>query len=124
MLSKLKEKVKIYESDIITALVIVLVALIAFGLGRLSVLLEKKEPIRVETAPAAAVFTEVGLPTGSPTSSAAAEKLYVASKQGTKYHFPWCPGAQSIKEENKIWFFSKEEAEKAGYNPAANCKGL
>ena len=49
---------------------------------------------------------------------------YVASKSGTKYHYPWCPGAQSIKEENKIWFFTKEEAEKAGYQPASNCKGL
>jgi len=52
------------------------------------------------------------------------EKSFVASKNGTKYHYPWCPGAQSIKEENKIWFSTKEEAEKAGYQPASNCKGL
>ncbi|TSC62722.1 MAG: hypothetical protein G01um101448_259 [Parcubacteria group bacterium Gr01-1014_48] len=49
---------------------------------------------------------------------------YVASKKGTKYHFPWCGGAARISEENKIWFNSKEEAEKAGYTPAGNCKGL
>jgi hypothetical protein len=48
----------------------------------------------------------------------------VASKNGTKYHFLWCPGASTIKEENKIYFTSKEEAEKAGYKPAVNCKGL
>ena len=118
MLAKLKEKIKSYENDIITASVIILVGLISFGLGRLSVLLRKKEPIRIETAPAA--VSEVGAPTfGAPTSD-----KYVASQQGAKYHFPWCPGAQSIKEENKIWFSSKEEAEKAGYKPAANCKGL
>lgn len=49
---------------------------------------------------------------------------YVASKSGTKYHLPWCPGAQSMREENKIWFATKEDAERAGYKPASNCKGL
>jgi len=49
---------------------------------------------------------------------------YVASKNGSKYHFPWCSGATRMKEENKIWFETKEAAEKAGYGPAANCKGL
>jgi len=48
----------------------------------------------------------------------------VASKNGTVYHFPWCSGAQRINEENKIWFTSQEEAQAAGYRPAANCKGL
>lgn len=50
--------------------------------------------------------------------------LYVASKNGTKYHLPTCPGAKRIKEENKIWFDSKTEAEQAGYEPAKNCKGI
>lgn len=121
MLSKLKEKVKTYQNDIITAAVIILIALIAFGLGRLSVLLEKKTPIVIEEMPAAAGKIEVEHPAAIRGSTS---NLFVASKQGTKYHFPWCPGAQSIKEENKIWFSSKEEAEKSGYKPAANCKGL
>jgi len=50
--------------------------------------------------------------------------MYVASKNGTKYHFPWCSGAKSISEVNKIWFNSVEEARASGYAPAANCKGL
>ena len=48
----------------------------------------------------------------------------VASKNGTKYFLPWCGGASQIKDENKIWFSTKEAAEAAGYAPAANCKGL
>lgn len=48
----------------------------------------------------------------------------IASKSGTKYHFPWCAGAKSIKEENKVWFASTQEARAAGYEPASNCKGL
>ena len=58
----------------------------------------------------------------SPTP--AGEKLYVGSKNGEVYHFPWCSGAQRMKEANKIFFSSREEAEKAGYRPAANCEGL
>ncbi|MCA9052050.1 MAG: hypothetical protein KDA89_25100, partial [Planctomycetaceae bacterium] len=49
---------------------------------------------------------------------------YVASRNGSKYHFPWCAGAQAMSETNKIWFDSVEEARKAGYTPAGNCKGL
>ena len=33
-------------------------------------------------------------------------------------------GRLSIIEKNKIWFGSIEDARKAGYTPAANCKGL
>lgn len=48
----------------------------------------------------------------------------VASKSGTKYYFPWCGTVKRIKEENKVWFASREAAEAAGYEPAANCKGM
>lgn len=49
---------------------------------------------------------------------------YVGSINSTKYHLPWCAGAKQIKEENKIWFATKEDAAAAGYSPAANCKGI
>jgi len=115
-----KEKIKPYEKDLILAAVIILVALISFGLGRLSKIEESRTPITIENLTGAIHQGESldaiqGLPL---------EKSFVASKNGTKYHYPWCPGAQSIKEENKIWFSTKEEAEKAGYQPASNCKGL
>jgi hypothetical protein len=58
------------------------------------------------------------------TQAVASEGSYVASKSGEKYHLPWCSGAQHIKEENKVWFKTKAEAEAAGYTPAANCKGI
>lgn len=48
----------------------------------------------------------------------------VASKNGTKYHLPTCPGAKQISDKNKITFNSAEEARAAGYSPASNCKGL
>ncbi len=46
--------------------------------------------------------------------------MFVASKNSKIYHRPDCKYVNSIKEENKIWFQSAEEAEKAGYT-AHNC---
>ena len=46
----------------------------------------------------------------------------VASSGGTKYHKLDCPGADSIKEDNKIYFNSLQEAKAAGYTAASNCK--
>jgi len=46
----------------------------------------------------------------------------VASSGGTKYHRLDCSGADSIQEDNKIYFDSIDLAQAAGYTPAANCK--
>lgn len=60
----------------------------------------------------------------APVAAPATTGTYVGSKGGTKYHLPTCSGAKRIKEENKVWFSTKEEAMAAGYTPAANCPGL
>ena len=49
---------------------------------------------------------------------------FVASKKGSVYHLPWCPGAIKLLEKNKIFFKTKKGAEKEGYSPAKNCEGL
>lgn len=85
---------------------------ISFSLGYLAAKDEYKEEVRIDTSAMVSATTEEG------------ERVYVASVTGTKYHFPWCSGAQRIKEENQIWFSSKEDAELAGYEPATNCPGL
>ncbi len=53
-----------------------------------------------------------------------AEGVYEAARGGTVYYLPTCSGAKKIAEKNKIWFDSKAEADKFGYKPAKNCKGL
>jgi methylphosphotriester-DNA--protein-cysteine methyltransferase len=66
-------------------------------------------------------------PTPQPAAAAAAlptTGAYVASRTGTKYYLPTCGTAKRIKDENKVWFATKADAEKAGYEPATNCKGL
>jgi hypothetical protein len=48
----------------------------------------------------------------------------VASKTGTKYHLPSCPGAKQISAKNLVVFESIEAAKRAGLTAAANCPGL
>lgn len=116
--------------------ILILTGTLSFGLGRLSKIIDSQVPIRVENANLAGKHS--GAVAGAETSNSGGEALtpasetaslpaagrYVASKSGEKYHLPWCSGAQRIKEENKIWFVTKEEAERAGYTPAANCPGI
>ena len=131
MLSAFLAKVKNWftprENELFLAATIILVALISFGLGRLSAFRSEKFPIQF-IEPQNQEGRVLGAVTPPPAVNSAkvetGDKLYVASKNGSAYHFPWCSGAQRIKEANKIYFSSREEAEKAGYRPAANCEGL
>lgn len=113
-------------------LIILLVGTAGYGLGRLSMQSETREEVKINTPEGQRVSELPGRQTGVPFQSAlqtasvheAASGEVVGSKNGTKYHLPWCSGAQRILETNKVWFASKVEAEKAGYTPAANCPGL
>lgn len=125
MLSQFKKIIN--NPDTFVVLTIILVALIAFGIGRLSV--PSKEPIQIMNLEKATVED---ISPYAPTDVGASEDKKEVNYQGKvvgsvnsdKYHLPECPGAKQISEKNKIWFDSIEEAEKAGYKPAANCPGL
>lgn len=120
------------SSDFVLSAIIVVVSLTSFYLGKVSV--SEQIPLQSLEAQAARPQNEnlqqniqginPATSSTSPLSKNATGKGYVASKSGTKYHLPWCGSAKQIKEENKIWFATKEEAEKAGYTPASNCKGI
>ena len=103
--------------------IIILVGLAGFSLGRLSALEENKTPIKI-THPQEASAVSAGQRNPSGETEMNLGGYLVASKSGTKYHFPWCAGAQQINEANKIYFKSAEKARAAGYSPASNCKGL
>lgn len=120
----IKIKLESHKNDIFTAGIIILTAVAGFGLGRLSAIYGQKKSIEIEypkvsadKAAAVADFSNLKVLLNE-------EKMYIASKNSDKYYLPWCSGVQRIKEENKIWFASKEDAEKAGYKPSANCKGI
>jgi len=136
-LNKIALKVKtasrvLEDKDVFTVIIIILVAFSSFGLGRVSSIDSTKVPIFVENG-ASLAPKSLDVEVNAADSSTPAEisnnteifaGKYVASRNGTKYHYPWCSGAQRIKDENKVWFESTEAAKKAGYQPASNCKGL
>lgn len=106
--------------DLFLAVTVMMVAIISFGLGRLSKIREEKIPITIENA-----ATSTGVSNSQRAALTIGEqRIFVASKNGKKYYYAWCESAQKIKEINRVWFSSKEEAERAGYDPAVNCKGL
>lgn len=110
-------------------IIIVLVATISFFLGRISGLQGKKPPVRIINSSSSEQTNAVSniqqtAAVGAISSSQVSSGQVVASKSGTKYHYPWCAGAGQISEKNKITFNSIAEARAAGYTPASNCKGL
>lgn len=93
--------------------IVFLVALAAFGLGRLSALEGTRTGVSITEAPSLA--HPRGMYRGG---------LYVASRGASSYYYPWCGGATRIAPENQVWFKTEAAAQKAGYTPAKNCKGL
>ena len=128
------------KEDLFLYAIIVLMGIGSFGLGRLSATKEDSIKPWVQTAELGSISAptqgrdsdrNVGAPYSLPAEEQAALStvmpaggFYVASAKGTKYHLPWCAGASKISEENKVIFKTKDEAEKAGYAPAGNCKGI
>ncbi|MFC1801955.1 hypothetical protein ACFLY7_00735 [Patescibacteria group bacterium] len=106
------------KDDIFIILLIILVAIISFGLGKLSQIEQMRGELKIKYLESG----EVGLDNLSNKTKQLSQ--LVASKKGSKYFLPWCSSAQTIKENNKVWFSSKEEAEGKGYTPAKNCKGI
>lgn len=129
---RLFEWIKTNNKELYLSAVIILVATISFGLGRLSKIREEKTPITIENVGTSTEIianasnknvTEKMLEQNFGNISES-PKIFVASRNGKKYYYAWCESANVIKEQNRIWFATKDAAEKAGYQPAANCKGL
>ena len=123
MLSRFKNFIN--NPDRFFILIIVLVALIFFGIGRLTS--PKEEPIQImnlEKARPSSLRSEDGGQASVEAINTDYQGKALGSINSDKYHLPDCPGAKQISEKNIIWFDSIEEAEKAGYKPAANCPQL
>lgn len=96
-----------------TIALVVVTCLGAFGLGRLSALVEARPLVELRHAPEMAAPAALNL-----------GGQLVASKYGSYYYYPWCSGAAKIAQANQRWFPDTASAEAAGYRPAKNCKGL
>ncbi len=124
------------KEDLFVAILICLVGFISFGLGKLSAIekgtgkglatVSESLADNTDSATQSAAVTKEN-PISEPKAATQAQSgphFLVASKNGTKYYFPSCSGVSRIKEENKVWFGSFDEAKAAGLTPASNCPGL
>jgi hypothetical protein len=105
--------------DVLIVIIVILVGLGSFGLGRLSKEAQN-EGLWVEYANEGANVinslntAENGL---NQTSSA-----FFASSKGTKYYSVTCSAGKTIKQENRVYFNTREEAEGAGYELSSSCR--
>ncbi len=124
MLAKILETI---NKNAFLIVLMLLVSFFSFQLGRISSP-PGSGPIKIQNAAIREILTETQNPNykiqSLDSENRGVEKIdfhVVVSKNGSKYHFLWCSGAKQIKEENKVYFNSEEEAVAAGYTLAANC---
>ena len=118
-----KLKSLMLEDQVFYGFLIILVGGVSFLLGRFSIAETAQTTIdKVQFTKDVTLVSQL-LPPISDSSAMSGEEV-IASKTGTKYHRPDCPGAKQIKLENQIRFSSVAAATAAGYTPASNCPGL
>jgi len=108
---------------ILSGIIFVLIGLVSFLLGRLSksnfkpgIQIEYQETKETNVISAPTLNeTNPTIPVLNPKGN------YFASKRGKKYYSIDCSAGKSIKLENRVYFDTKEEAERAGYEPSASC---
>ena len=111
--TKIKHFYTALPLEVLFSMLIILVGFAAFGLGRLSALVEAQKSVQLSYDTSLATQQQVTL-----------NDSVVASKNGAKYCFPWCGGVNRISQKNKITFKTVQDARNAGYLPARNCRGL
>lgn len=119
--------------DIFIIMIIVLVGLSSFELGRLSKNtsnsgIKIEYPKKEDTQTANILNSMPNLSSNSLNSGVSSKKevktegSYFASKIGHKYYSISCSAGKNIKLENRIYFSTKTEAEKAGYALSSSCR--
>ncbi|MFA5791605.1 MAG: hypothetical protein WC884_01040 [Candidatus Paceibacterota bacterium] len=132
-----KEKIKQFiESkkgkDILIVIIVILVGLGSFELGRLSkeATSEGIKILSVQTGEnsnqidnqeANVISTENTVSKNIDSSNSLLLKTFFASSRGSKYYTISCSAGKTIKQENRIYFTTGEEAEKAGYTLSSSC---
>ncbi|MBU0998706.1 hypothetical protein KKG24_00135 [Patescibacteria group bacterium] len=104
--------------DLLTVIIVILVGLGSFELGRLSSKENSFSGIKIE-------YPDQGInQAASPIitqNSNSVGKIFFASSKGSKYYTISCSAGKTIKQENRIYFTTGEEAQAAGYSLSSSC---
>ncbi|MDD5721329.1 MAG: Ada metal-binding domain-containing protein [Candidatus Pacebacteria bacterium] len=115
--------------DILVVVIVILVGIGSFELGRLSkknsqkgLKIEYTNPITGKTANVLSAFinSENRAPAENNTNNSG--KNFFASSKGSKYYSLGCSAGKTIKQENRVYFTTGEEAQAAGYTLSTSCR--
>ena len=131
------EKIKYFiqsekGKDILIIIIVILVGLSSFQLGRLSKENTSNNGIRIEyplndqNIPLETNLSQINGNNTPKTTQINQIKTqvtgnYFASKRGKKYYPVGCSAGNTIKQENKIYFSTSTDAEKVGYELSGSC---
>lgn len=108
--------------DVLTVIIVILVGLGSFELGRLSkqnqgsgIKIEYPAQMQNQTANVISATNSTKLQNNS-------NKNFFASSRGSKYYPVTCSAGKTIIQENRVYFATKEEAEGAGYELSSMCR--
>ena len=120
--NKIKGKIDIDKFSFLYLIIIICVGISCFCLGRISTnIFDDGSNDDILYGNSYNSYTDDDSRGDMNAVNTSAGKKYVASKNGKLYYSLNCSGAKRIKEENKIFFASKDEAEKSGYSLATSC---
>jgi hypothetical protein len=111
--------------DILIVIIVILVGVGSFELGRLSnetnsTGVKVEYPDQNSEQPAS--VTSLVNPDQQLASATTLEnKNFFASSKGSKYYTVSCAAGKTIKQENRVYFNTGEEAETAGYTLSSSC---
>lgn len=140
-IANIMQKIKYFlESDkgknFLVILIVILVGIGSFGLGRLSksqeykgidLLYKDKDSLLPSNTSNTANLSPVTSfnPKNTNTTSKSEKSLkkgFVASRIGSRYYPLDCPAGDKLKPENKIYFDTEKEAIEKGYTKSSSCK--
>ncbi len=135
---QLMQKIKLFvESqrgkDILTVMILILVGIGSFELGRLSKE-SNSSGIKIEymgqeetlgknlsaNVLQAVKFAEPATNSSASTTNSSTKNFF-ASSRGSRYYPIGCSAGKTIKMENRVYFATREEAEQAGYTLSSSC---
>ena len=112
--------------DVLIVFVVILVGLGSFELGRLSkggsssgIKIEYPNQNEIQSANVISTTNNMSKTVLDITSTT---KNFFASSKGNKYYSIGCSAGKTIKQENRIYFATGEEAQKAGYELSSSCQ--
>ena len=119
-----KFKWLVTDERVFFVLVLVFIAIAAYGLGRLSV---TGVPFTLfEESPSA---SDVQLLTSTTATDdrliiledEVTESTVIGSRNGARYYTPDCTGVERIAKENRLYFVDRKRARAAGYTASTRC---